>query len=53
LSGLALLPAMPVEAYIKTVERSAMSYLIKPLFDQINRAMWEDKPMPGKKFLNS
>ncbi len=42
LSGLTLLPGMPVEAYIKTGERSAMSYLIKPLFDQINRAMRED-----------
>lgn len=42
LKGLTLLPGMPVEAYIKTGERSAMSYLIKPLFDQINRAMRED-----------
>lgn len=42
LRGLTLLPGMPVEAYIETGERTAMSYLIKPLFAQINSAMLED-----------
>ncbi len=42
LGNLSLLAGMPVEAYIKTSERTALSYLIKPLADQINRAMRED-----------
>lgn len=33
---------MPVEAYIKTTERTALSYLVKPLTDQINTAMREE-----------
>ncbi|QDG94428.1 hypothetical protein NIBR502774_17870 (plasmid) [Rhizobium sp. NIBRBAC000502774] len=28
--------------YIKTTERTALSYLVKPLTDQINRAMREE-----------
>jgi len=42
LGNLNLLAGMPVEAYIKTSERTALSYLVKPLADQINRAMRED-----------
>lgn len=42
LSNLSLLAGMPVEAYIKTTERTALSYLVKPLADQINRAMREE-----------
>lgn len=36
-----LLPGMPVEIYISTDERTAMSYLVKPLSDQFNRAFRE------------
>lgn len=33
-----LLPGMPVEAFIKTAERSPLSYLTKPLTDYFSRA---------------
>ncbi|TPK93988.1 MULTISPECIES: HlyD family type I secretion periplasmic adaptor subunit [unclassified Mesorhizobium] len=33
-----LVPGMPVESFIKTEDRSVMSYLVKPLQDQITRA---------------
>jgi HlyD family secretion protein len=33
-----LMPGMPVETYIRTGERSALSYFLKPLTDQMNRA---------------
>ncbi|WP_244651189.1 HlyD family efflux transporter periplasmic adaptor subunit [Rhizobium sp. CFBP 8762] len=42
LGNLTLLAGMLVEAFIKTSERTALSYLIKPLADQINKAMRED-----------
>jgi HlyD family secretion protein len=32
---------MPAEAFIKTSDRSAMSYLMKPLRDQIAKAFIE------------
>jgi HlyD family secretion protein len=32
---------MPVEAFIKTGERTVVSYLVKPLRDQITRAVRE------------
>jgi HlyD family secretion protein len=38
LKDLKLVPGMPVEAFIKTGERTALSYLTKPLADQMNRA---------------
>jgi HlyD family secretion protein len=38
LEGKALLPGMPVEAFIQTGSRTALSYLIKPFEDQIARA---------------
>lgn len=39
--GSVLLPGMPVEVYISTEERTVMSYLVKPLSDQFNRALRE------------
>jgi HlyD family secretion protein len=36
-----LVPGMPVEAFIKTGDRTVMSYLVKPLSDQIARAFHE------------
>ena len=32
---------MPVEAFIKTADRTVGSYLTKPLFDQVARAFRE------------
>ena len=37
LADLKLVPGMPVEAFIETEERTALSYLLKPLTDQITR----------------
>ena len=42
LDGLTLLPGMPVEAHIRTGSRTVLSYLLKPLSDQIARAMREE-----------
>jgi HlyD family secretion protein len=39
--GGVLLPGMPVEVYVSTEERTAMSYLVKPLTDQFSRAFRE------------
>jgi HlyD family secretion protein len=41
LEGKALLPGMPVEAFIQTGSRTALSYLIKPFEDQVARAFRE------------
>lgn len=41
LEGKSLIPGMPVEAFIKTEDRSVLSYLIKPMMDQIAHAMRE------------
>ncbi|NVO58044.1 HlyD family type I secretion periplasmic adaptor subunit [Rhodobacteraceae bacterium B1Z28] len=41
LNGQALLPGMPVEALIKTDERTPLSYLVKPMADYFNRAFRE------------
>lgn len=41
LEGLKLVPGMPVEAFIQTGSRTVMSYLVKPLHDQILRAFRE------------
>src|SRR5262245_10417166 len=38
---LKLVPGMPAEVHIKTAERTALSYLMKPLMDQIARAFAE------------
>jgi HlyD family secretion protein len=32
---------MPVEAFVKTGDRTVMSYLMKPLSDRMNRAFRE------------
>ncbi|MEP4198495.1 MAG: HlyD family type I secretion periplasmic adaptor subunit [Aliishimia sp.] len=37
----ALIPGMPVEAYIRTDDRSPLAYLTKPLLDYFNRAFRE------------
>jgi HlyD family secretion protein len=42
LRGLKLVPGMPAEVYIKTGERSVASYLVRPLLDQMQRALRED-----------
>jgi HlyD family secretion protein len=36
-----LVPGMPAEIYIKTADRTALSYLMKPLTDQIAKAFIE------------
>jgi len=41
LDGLTLVPGMPVEAFIRTDDRSPMAYLIKPFTDYFNRAFRE------------
>ncbi|MBK3745633.1 HlyD family type I secretion periplasmic adaptor subunit, partial [Paraburkholderia aspalathi] len=41
LGGEDLRPGMPVEVYVTTDERTALSYLTKPLTDQFNRAFKE------------
>lgn len=38
---LKLLPGMPVEIFIATGERTALSYLAKPFTDQMHRAFRE------------
>ena len=39
---LALAPGMPVEAYLRTDERSPLSYLVKPLTDYFERSHREE-----------
>jgi HlyD family secretion protein len=41
LGAVKLVPGMPVEAFIATGDRSVMSYLTRPLADQIARAFRE------------
>jgi HlyD family secretion protein len=41
LNGLRLVPGMPVEAFIRTDERTMLSYFFKPLTDQARRAFRE------------
>lgn len=41
LSGLDLIPGMPVEAFIRTADRTPMEYFVKPLSDYFNRAFRE------------
>jgi HlyD family secretion protein len=41
LKGLKILPGMPVESFIQTSPRTVISYLVKPLHDQISRAFRE------------
>ena len=42
LAGLEILPGMPVEAFIKTDDRTPLEYLIKPLANYFNRAFREN-----------
>ena len=41
LGPVALLPGMPVEAFIRTEERTPLSYFVKPFTDYFNRALRE------------
>jgi hypothetical protein len=41
LGDVALVPGMPVEVFAKTGDRKVISYLVKPLADQITRAFRE------------
>jgi HlyD family secretion protein len=41
LGDVKLLPGMPVEAFVQTGRRTVISYLIKPLRDQLARAFKE------------
>nr|WP_246661568.1 HlyD family type I secretion periplasmic adaptor subunit [Tardiphaga sp. vice352] len=41
LAKLRLIPGMPVEAFVRTSDRTVLSYLIKPLSDQIEKAFRE------------
>lgn len=41
LGNVRLTPGMPVEAFIQTGQRTMLSYLIKPLHDQVMRAFRE------------
>jgi HlyD family secretion protein len=41
LEGLSLVPGMPVDAYIRTSDRSVLSFLVKPFRDQIAKAFRE------------
>ncbi|MER8572058.1 HlyD family type I secretion periplasmic adaptor subunit [Mesorhizobium sp. M1409] len=42
LKGLTLAPGMPVEVFFSTGSRTMLSYLVKPLADQIQRAFREE-----------
>jgi len=42
LHGLKLVPGMPVESFIQAGERTVMSFLVKPLQDQIMKT-WREK----------
>lgn len=42
LGGLKLVPGMPVEAFIQTGDRSLLSYVTKPLRDQLSRSFREN-----------
>ena len=39
--GLKLVPGMPAEVFVSTQERTAASYLAKPVIDQMTRAFRE------------
>lgn len=41
LGAVRLIPGMPVEAFVQTGDRTVMSYLVKPLHDQLMRAFRE------------
>ena len=41
LGDVKLIPGMPVEAFVQTGDRTMLSYLLKPLSDQLMRAFRE------------
>jgi len=41
LGDVKLVPGMPVESFVQTGERTVISYLVKPLYDQLTRAFRE------------
>ena len=41
LGDVRLVPGMPVETFMKTYDRTVLSYFIKPLEDQVMRAFRE------------
>jgi HlyD family secretion protein len=41
LQGLSLVPGMPVDAYIRTGDRTVLSFLVKPFRDQVAKAFRE------------
>jgi HlyD family secretion protein len=41
LNGLKVIPGMPVEVFIQTKSRTMLSYLLKPLMDQVTRTFRE------------
>jgi HlyD family secretion protein len=41
LGGLKLIPGMPVETFVETANRRVLSYLVRPLHDQMTRALRE------------
>jgi HlyD family secretion protein len=41
LGDVKLIPGMPVEAFVQTGDRTLLSYLVKPLSDQLKRAFRE------------
>jgi HlyD family secretion protein len=42
LRGLTFVPGMPVEAFVQTGVRTALSYLVKPISDQMRKA-WRER----------
>ena len=42
LDGLEVLPGMPVDAFLKTADRTPLEYLVKPLADYFNKAFREN-----------
>lgn len=42
LGDVSLVPGMPIEAFIKTEDRTVLSYLTKPLTEQLNQAFREE-----------
>ncbi|MGB0508066.1 MAG: HlyD family type I secretion periplasmic adaptor subunit [Pikeienuella sp.] len=42
LGDIDLIPGMPVEAFVQTDDRTVMSYLLRPLADQLGRAFREE-----------
>ncbi len=43
MGGAKLVPGMPVESFVQTSDRTVISYLTKPLADQVNRAFRESR----------